>query len=67
MNMMHCLGPGDLVDDGFQPYAVVMHPWMDQAEWVSRKIYWVLWYGPMVMDACTLAKLFHDKYKFQRG
>jgi hypothetical protein len=33
------------------------------AEVTSALIYYVIWYGPAVLDFLTLVRLFHDKYK----
>jgi hypothetical protein len=42
---------------------VIKDPWMILPEVASAYIYYVIWYGPALLDLCTLAKLIvYDKY-----
>jgi hypothetical protein len=69
INQMRCFNReaanGGTLDNRFEKYGVIMDPSMLELESLARKAYYIIWYGPMVMDAFTLTKLFFDKYMFQ--
>ncbi|KAI1711835.1 hypothetical protein Ddc_12668 [Ditylenchus destructor] len=65
INRVHCLAPGGELNGKFQSYEVVMDPLMVVIEKVSEYLYYILWYGPFVMDIFTLGKLFHEKYSLR--
>ena len=81
MGHVHCLAPGDGLGDGAVAYRVdrkstrinkinstsqvVKHPWMKKVDEIDTDIYFIIWYGPMVMDALVLVKLLYDKYTLQ--